>query len=73
MHFQVRARLSPPILPEAGQVRYFPLPKWSQNAAHGLLGINHEYTDDGLLHVGPADATRLRPPTGQAAAKTAGA
>lgn len=29
---------------------YFPLPKGSQSSHHGLLAINFEYTDDGLLH-----------------------
>ncbi|MCP9759050.1 DUF839 domain-containing protein, partial [Aquitalea sp. S1-19] len=29
---------------------FFPLPQGSQAAKHGLLAINHEYTDDGLLH-----------------------
>ncbi|WP_028453628.1 PhoX family protein [Chitinilyticum aquatile] len=31
-------------------MHFFPLPYGSQNSAHGLLAINHEYTDDGLLH-----------------------
>ncbi len=29
---------------------FFPLPQGSQADKHGLLAINHEYTDDGLLH-----------------------
>jgi secreted PhoX family phosphatase len=29
---------------------FFPLPRGSQRADHGLLAINFEYTDDGLLH-----------------------
>jgi uncharacterized protein len=33
-------------------IYFFPLPMGSDTAAHGLLAINHEYTDDGLLHVG---------------------
>lgn len=31
---------------------YFALPYGSTGSKHGLLAINHEYTDDGLLHVG---------------------
>jgi uncharacterized protein len=31
-------------------MHYFPLPKGSQSSTHGLLAINFEYTDDGLLH-----------------------
>jgi len=32
-------------------IEYFPLPAWgSPGTAQGLLAINHEYTDDGLLH-----------------------
>jgi hypothetical protein len=31
-------------------VEYFPLPRESRSAARGLLAMNHEYTDDGLLH-----------------------
>jgi secreted PhoX family phosphatase len=30
-------------------VEYFPL---AGSSSHGLIAINHEYTDDGLLHVG---------------------
>ncbi len=34
-------------------IHYFPLPGFhSGNSEHGLLVMNHEYTDDGLLHVG---------------------
>ena len=33
-------------------LQFFPLPLGSQNSTRGLLAINHEYTDDGLLHVG---------------------
>ncbi|MDQ8023772.1 MAG: PhoX family phosphatase [Moraxellaceae bacterium] len=29
---------------------YFPLGKGSEGSTHGLLVMNHEYTDDGLLH-----------------------
>ncbi len=31
-------------------MHFFPLPKGSAASDHGLLVINHEYTDDGLLH-----------------------
>ena len=30
---------------------YFPLPLAATGSKHGLLAMNHEYTDDGLLHV----------------------
>src|SRR5262245_34409277 len=33
-------------------LQFFPLPLGSQNSTRGLLAINHEYTDDGLLHIG---------------------
>ena len=33
-------------------MHFFPLPAGSSDSAHGLLAVNHEYTDDGLLHVG---------------------
>lgn len=33
-------------------MHYFPLPLGSTGSKHGLMAINHEYTDDGLLHVG---------------------
>jgi hypothetical protein len=29
---------------------FFPLPYGSESSTHGLLAINHEYLDDGLLH-----------------------
>ncbi|EEG10024.1 PhoX family protein [Pseudogulbenkiania ferrooxidans] len=29
---------------------FFPLPLGSTSSKHGLMAINHEYTDDGLLH-----------------------
>ncbi len=29
---------------------FFPLPQGARASKHGLLAINHEYTDDGLLH-----------------------
>jgi hypothetical protein len=31
-------------------LHFFPLPAGSQNSARGLLAINHEYTDERLLH-----------------------
>jgi uncharacterized protein len=31
-------------------IHYFPLPAGSQSSTRGLLALNHEYTDDGLLH-----------------------
>lgn len=31
-------------------LHFFPLPPGTQTATHGLLAINHEYTDEGLLH-----------------------
>jgi secreted PhoX family phosphatase len=31
-------------------IQYFPLPYGSQNSERALLVMNHEYTDDGLLH-----------------------
>jgi uncharacterized protein len=31
-------------------LQFFPLPLGSQSSTRGLLAINHEYTDDGLLH-----------------------
>ena len=31
-------------------MRFFPLPAGQGGSTHGLLAINHEYTDDGLLH-----------------------
>ncbi len=31
-------------------IEYFPLPAGSSSSTRGLLAMNHEYTDDGLLH-----------------------
>ncbi len=31
-------------------IHYFPLPYGSDNSGNGLLVMNHEYSDDGLLH-----------------------
>jgi secreted PhoX family phosphatase len=31
-------------------MEFFPLPQESESSAHGLLAMNHEYTDEGLLH-----------------------
>lgn len=31
-------------------MQFFPLPHGSGNSSHGLLVMNHEYIDDGLLH-----------------------
>ena len=31
-------------------IHYFPLPAGSATSTRGLLAVNHEYTDDGLLH-----------------------
>src|SRR5215510_9048345 len=44
-------------------LHFFPLPAGSASSTHGLLAVNHEYTDDGLLHVGgmetwPAEKVR---------------
>ena len=33
-------------------IHYFPLPYGSPSSTRGLLAMNHEYTDDGLLHAG---------------------
>ena len=33
-------------------IHYFPLPLGSDSSTRGLLAMNHEYTDDGLLHAG---------------------
>ena len=31
-------------------LHFFPLPRGARESEHGLLAVNHEYTDDGLLH-----------------------
>jgi hypothetical protein len=33
-------------------IHFFPLPAGSDSSTRGLLAMNHEYTDDGLLHPG---------------------
>jgi uncharacterized protein len=33
-------------------LHYFPLPQGADSSTRGLLAVNHEYTDDGLLHPG---------------------
>lgn len=33
-------------------IHFFPLPAGGSSSTHGLLAVNHKYTDDGLLHVG---------------------
>jgi secreted PhoX family phosphatase len=37
-------------------MHFFPLPAGQAGSSHGLLAVNHEYTDDGLLHPGGMDA-----------------
>jgi len=32
-------------------IHFFPLPYGSANSGRGILTMNHEYTDDGLLHI----------------------
>ncbi len=44
-------------------IHFFPLPYRSNSSARGLLAMNHEYTDDGLLHIGgmePWTAEKVR-------------
>jgi hypothetical protein len=36
-------------------LHFFPLPAGGSSSTHGLLAVNHEYTDDGLLHPGGMD------------------
>ncbi|HUG35782.1 MAG TPA: PhoX family phosphatase [Candidatus Limnocylindrales bacterium] len=36
-------------------LHFFPLPVGGSSSTHGLLAVNHEYTDDGLLHPGGMD------------------
>jgi len=44
-------------------IHFFPFPAGSKSSTHGLLAVNHEYTDDGLLHQGgmePWTAAKVR-------------
>jgi hypothetical protein len=44
-------------------LHFFPLPAGGSSSTHGLLAVNHEYTDDGLLHPGgmePWTADKVR-------------
>ncbi len=44
-------------------IHFFPLPFGGTSSTHGLLAVNHEYTDDGLLHPGgmePWTAEKVR-------------
>jgi secreted PhoX family phosphatase len=44
-------------------IHFFPLPAGGSSSSHGLLAVNHEYTDDGLLHPGgmePWTAEKVR-------------
>jgi secreted PhoX family phosphatase len=36
-------------------IEFFALPRGGSVSTHGLLAVNHEYTDDGLLHPGGMD------------------
>lgn len=38
-------------------MHFFPMPAGRAGSSHGLLAVNHEYTDDGLLHPGGMDST----------------
>jgi secreted PhoX family phosphatase len=49
-------------------VHFFPLPAGTRGSSRGLLAMNHEYTDDGLLHVGGMEPwTALKVAKAQAA------
>ncbi len=52
-------------------MHFFPLPLGSNSSTHGLLVMNHEYADDGLLHVGGIDvpSENFVSPTGWTAEK----
>jgi hypothetical protein len=44
-------------------IEYFPLPRDARSSSRGLLAVNHEYTDDGLLHpdgLGTWNAEKVR-------------
>lgn len=52
-------------------MHFFPLPIGSDSSDHGLLVMNHEYCDDGLLHLGGIDvpSASFVSPTGWTADK----